>query len=368
MHTGIDTSSIRYEALAQRLRESIRRGIYRPGDLIGSEHGLAREESISRMTVRRASEVLISEGLLERRPGKGLYVRDDTKPTELRTIQVIAGNLSWEPSLQISRGGQMVARRERIQVQLYDAHGDVEADLEMLARLPKTGAKGAVIISLHSRAFSEAVCRLKMTGFPFVLADQRMRDIDVSSVTADNYDGGYQAGKLLVELGHRRIGFMGDLVAATVQDRLAGMRDAIADAGQPFDRSLVVDLPTGNDRMGDWSDCIESAAEELMRRDHPPTAIFSSCDAVARSAFRALGRMGLRVPRDVSLIGFDDDPLAQWLNPPLTTVRQPFEAMGQAAMEMLCRQMDADHRAVEHRVLPIELIVRGTTAPPSHSV
>src|SRR5688572_19821395 len=131
MHTGIDTSSIRYEALAQRLRESIRRGIYRPGDLIGSEHGLAREESISRMTVRRASEVLISEGLLERRPGKGLYVRDDTKPTELRTIQVIAGNLSWEPSLQISRGGQMVARRERIQVQLYDAHGDVEADLEM---------------------------------------------------------------------------------------------------------------------------------------------------------------------------------------------------------------------------------------------
>src|SRR5690606_37808345 len=161
--------------------------------------------------------------------------------------------------------------------------------------------------------------------------DQRMRDIEVSSVVADNYDGGYQVGRMIVELGHRRIAFMGDLVAATVQDRLAGLRDAIADAGLPFERSFVVDLPTGDDRLGDWCDRIEARAGELLRVDPRPTAVFCSCDEVARSVYRVLGTMGLQTPGDVSLVGFDDDPLAQGLNPPLTPVRQPFETMGKVA-------------------------------------
>jgi DNA-binding LacI/PurR family transcriptional regulator len=368
MNTSIDTSPPLYQTLAQRLRQSIRSGAYRPGDLIGSEHGLARESSMSRMTVRRASRLLINEGLVERRPGKGLYVCDgQAVGRRTRTIQVVAGNLSWESSLQMSRGVQSMARDQRIQVQLYDAHGDVELDLEMLDQLPQSQAKGAVIVSLHSAAFSEAVCRLKTTGFPFVLADQRMRDLEVPSVTADNYAGGYQAGRHLLELGHRRISFMGDLIAATVQDRLSGLRDAIADANLPFDRRLVVDIAPGTDRLGDWSDRVAVSTRDLMSKPDAPTAIFFSCDAVARAAYRVLGQMGLSIPGDVSLVGFDDDPLTQWLNPLLTTVRQPFEQMGRAAMELLCERIDSPDAPVQHRVLPVELIVRESTAAPRAS-
>src|SRR5687768_15914406 len=120
--TGIEARSSVYEALAERLRHSIRKGDFRPGDLLGSEHELARQQSISRMTVRRASEILVNEGLIERRPGRGLYVRGGSVGTTL--VQVVAGNLEWEPSLQVSRGVQQVARQRGIQVQLYDAHGD----------------------------------------------------------------------------------------------------------------------------------------------------------------------------------------------------------------------------------------------------
>lgn len=363
-NTSIHTGPPLYEALADRLRKSIHTGDYQPGDLIGSEHGLAREQSISRMTVRRASEVLINEGLVERRPGKGLYVCNGDSHPHTRMIQVIAGNLHWEPSLQIARGVQAAARVQRTQVQLYDAQGDIELDLDMLDHLPDSPSEGAVIVSLHSPEFSEAVCRLKVSGFPFVLADQRMRDIDVPSVTADNHDGGYQVGQLLVKLGHRRIAFVGDLVAATVQDRLSGLRDAVADAGLPFNRGFVIDIASGSDRLGDWSVTVEQAVTDLLRRDPRPTAIFFSCDAVARSAYRALADMGLQIPRDVSLVGFDDDPLAEWLSPALTTVRQPFEAMGQAALELLTPRIKDVHIAVEHRVLPVELVVRGSTAAP----
>ncbi|MEX2387490.1 MAG: GntR family transcriptional regulator, partial [Phycisphaeraceae bacterium] len=119
-----------YAALADRLRRAIQAGVYRPGQLLGSEHSLAKQESISRMTVRRASELLVKEGLIERRPGKGLYVRDERATT--RAIQVVAGNLQWEPSLQASRGIQSIAAGKGVQTQLYDAHGDVAMDLTML--------------------------------------------------------------------------------------------------------------------------------------------------------------------------------------------------------------------------------------------
>ncbi len=358
--TGQYTSSSLYETLADRIRVSIHKGTYQPGDLIGSEHGLARQENISRMTVRRASEVLINEGLIERRPGKGLYVRSGQVGTQ--TIQVVAGNLQWETSLQIARGVQHAAHRNGVQVQLYDAHGDMSLDLNMMRRLPDSAIQGAIIISVHNPAFSEAVFDLKIRGFPFVLVDQSLRDIEVPSVVADNYGGGYAAGKELLGLGHRRIAFLGNLAAVTVQDRLAGLRDAIGDAGLAFDRALVADLQTSEDPLGDWSEQVVQNTGRLMGQASPPSAVFCSCDAVARACYRALAQMELKIPQNVSIIGFDDDPLAEWLTPALTTVHQPFQEMGQAAMELLSRQIANPRTPAERRVLPTTLVQRASTA------
>ncbi len=169
---------------------------------------------------------------------------------------------------------------------------------------------------------------------------------------------------MLLEQGHKRIAFIGDLIAMTVRDRLAGLRDAISDAHLPFDRSLVVDLVCGEDRMGDWSDSIDQAAADLLGRDNPPTAIFCSCDGVAKLLYRTLAAMNLQVPQDVSVVGFDDDPIAEWLPPPLTSVRQPFNEMGQAAIELLRQRIENPDRPVEHRTLPVQIIHRQSVAKP----
>ncbi len=352
-----------YAALAQRMRTSIQSGEFQPGQLIGSEHDLARKENISRVTVRKASEMLVNEGLVERRPGKGLYVRDARKmSTGMQLIQVVAGNLRWEPCIQVARGAQAAAKELGIQVQLYDAHGDAELDLEVVRSLPDSHAKGAIIVALHSPAFNEAVYDLKRQGFPFVLVDQRLQDINVPSVMSDNYAGGMQAGAELLTNGHKRIGFIGNIVASTVMDRLNGLRDAMGDAGLPFDRSLVMDLGVEKDPLGDWSVRVDECTRKLMGAGNRPTAIFCSCDAVARSAYRTLSQLGLNVPGDVSVIGFDDDPLAEWLAPGLTTVRQPHLAMGRAAMDLLSARMANPQGGVEQQVLPVELIRRGSVA------
>lgn len=354
-----------YESVADQLRRSIREGRYRTGDLIGSEQQLAREQGISRMTMRRASELLIKEGLVERRPGKGLYMRGQPVRRDVRRIQVVAGNLDWVPSLQVSRGVQAMASESRMLVQIYDARGDTDLDLEMLRQLPHSDAQGAVIMSLHSLAFNDAVCRLATTDFPFVLADQRMRDLNVPSVTADNYSGGYKAAEHLIGLGHKRIAFVGDLNATTVEDRLSGMRDAIADAGLPFIRSLVADVSQGKVSMEQWMEFSEGVVRELLQRDAGPTAVICSCDALAYATVRVAGTLGMSVPNDLSVVGYDDAPLARMLSPALTTVRQPFAEMGRAALELLSDRMNRPDGAQEqamHRVLPVELIVRESTA------
>jgi DNA-binding LacI/PurR family transcriptional regulator len=361
--TSREIGSTIYATLAARLRRSIHEGEYQPGQMIGSEHELARQQSISRMTVRRASELLINEGLLERRPGKGLFVRDGHAAhasVQSRAIQVIAGNLQWEPSLQVSRGIQSLAREEGFHVQLYDAQGDVELDLAMLRDLPAGPAKGAIIMSLHSAPFNEAIYALKIKGFPFVLVDQQLHDINVSSVAADNYSGGLQAGQALLELGHQRIAFIGDMIASTVRDRMTGLRDAVGDAGLPFDRSLVADLGEDGDRLGDWSERVESCTRDIMSKPNPPTALFFSCDGMARAGYRTLAKMGLRIPEDISVIGFDDDPLAEWLHPGLTTIRQPFFEIGATAIQSLRERIANPLAPVRQHVLPVQLVERGS--------
>ena len=346
-----------YAALAEKLREKIRAGHLAPGDLIGSEHELSRQENISRMTVRKASDLLIQEGLLERRPGKGLYVAGS--PTLANSIvQIVAGNLMWETAMQLARGVQQSASTYGIHVQLYDAHGDVDLDLQVIDQLPTTKIKGAVIISLHNPRFSAAICRLHASGFPFVLLDQRMRDIEVSAVTADNYGGGAAMGQHFVAKGHRQVAFIGDLIAVTVQERLAGFRDALAEAGVPLRRAMIRDLTAGIERFGDWSSNIRETTEQLMAAPDRPTAIFCSCDAIAVQVYKTLEMLGLNVSADVSVAGFDDDPLDAYLKPALTTVRQPFMEMGTAAMQLLRERIDRPTNPPQFHALPVTLVER----------
>ncbi len=359
MATGINTG-FRYQALADKLRKLLKDGPYAVGTLFGSEHELSREQNVSRVTVRKASQLLVEEGLLERRPGKGLFVRS-VQGARAGVIQVVAGNLAWEPCLKACRGVQEAARRGGVQVQIYDAHGSMELVIEQLRRLPDSQVSGAIIISLHAQAFVETLYDLHRRRFPFVMVDQRLRDLEVPSVTADNYDGGYRLGRLLLDAGHRRIAFIGYLVADTVMQRLSGLRDAIADAGLPFDRSLVAEI-NPDDRLGDWSHLVEPKTAELLGRAQPPTAIFASCDAVARSVYRAASAVGRRIPADLSVVGFDDDPLAQVLSPALTTVRQPFDEMGRSAFELLERLIADPSCAVEHRSVAVEVVARGSCA------
>jgi DNA-binding LacI/PurR family transcriptional regulator len=353
-----------YDALLHRIRRSIGAGTLKPGEFIASEYELAREAGISRVSVRRATDTLMREGLVERRPGKGLFVRPPDRST--RTVQVVVPDLAFDQCVQIVQSAQALGMERGVRVQVYDAHSYLDWDVEYLTQLPRIAEDGAIIVSWHHPRFAESLYELRRQKYPFVLVDERLQDVQVPSVVADNYGGGYAAGQAVASEGHRRIAFIGELGADTVQARLDGLRDAVNDAGVSFDRSRVIALETPAD--GDWPAAVAAATRSAVDRPDPATAILYGNDQTAAHGYVALRAMGLRIPDDVSVVGFDDNPLCQWLDPPLSTVRQPSAEMGRVAMERLLEIVSRQswesaagaNGDSPHVVLPTTWIERGS--------
>jgi LacI family transcriptional regulator len=180
----------------------------------------------------------------------------------------------------------------------------------------------------------------------------------VISIGSTNFAGGFAAAQHLLSLGHRRIAYIGGAAgAAHNQARLHGYRAALEAEG--------VEIPDGYARTGRFlfEDGVEGTAA-LLDLPEPPTAVFAGSDETAAGVIEAARARGLRVPEDLSVVGFDDTQLARVLSPPLTTVRQPLREMGGVALRTALRLAAGETLDSHHVELATELVVRHSTAPP----
>jgi LacI family transcriptional regulator len=175
----------------------------------------------------------------------------------------------------------------------------------------------------------------------------------------DNRGGGYEATQHLIEMGHREIAtIVGPREWPSAAARLEGYRAALRDASLSEDEALVEYAPDWGPESG------RAAAARLLERGARFTALFAHSDLTALGAIRQLRLAGLGVPHDVSVVGFDDLPVAAFVDPPLTTIHQPMEEVGAlAASLVLDRLMDGDAPAEERHLLPAALVVRQSVAP-----
>ena len=184
---------------------------------------------------------------------------------------------------------------------------------------------------------------------PFVLVG-RDPDWDTPYVEGDNYRGGYMATEHLLRLGYRRIGTItGPLKLWAATERLRGYQDAHRDAGLEPDPGFIVE-----------ADFTEIGGMAAMRKllEAGPEAVFVQSDTMAAGALRAVKAAGLKVPDDIALVGYDDAPLAELLEPPLTTVHQPIHMMGYTAVEMLIEHIERPKPRTQGVILPVKLVVR----------
>lgn len=209
-----------------------------------------------------------------------------------------------------------------------------------------------MILPMAPEAYVDSIRR---RGFPFILIDHEGLDRQGPSVGATNREGARQAMRYLLGLGHRRIGLItGNMEMDCARERLLGCREALVEAGVEPRPELV---RTGNFHRN----LAYQLTQELLALPDPPTAIFASNDVSAFGVMDAVRNADLRIPDDISIVGFDDIPDAQWTHPPLTTVRQPMREMGRCATRMLLESIanpDAPRQRIE---LPTELVVRATS-------
>lgn len=340
-----------------RMTEALRLRIaaLQPGEALGTEVALANEFGVSRMTARKAVETLVAEGVLERRAGIGVFLREADKGP--RRFRFLAGNLLWDSVIRVATGFRRALAAAGAEVEMRDAEGDVVKLKAELAALPSSGVAGAAVFSIHDPELTAAIAELVSKGFPLVVIDEAFDSkMGVTGVVSDNALGGRLAAERLIHEDHRSLAFIGDYVADTVRARWAGFKQIAEIKGlKPTRLELKAD-----DRLGDWTHIIHDATRRLLKRKVRPTGIFCSCDAVARHVLRALEAHGVMVPRDVSLIGFDDDPIAEWTTPALTTVRQDFDALGTAAAKALVARVATKNAEAETISVPVTLVVRDT--------
>lgn len=339
-----------YQDMIDEIRQTIRSGQVSGGEKFSTEVALVRKTGLSMVSVRRAVDVLVRDGLLERRAGKGLYVMQEQVWTKQLQMVVPGLDDSYVMWSSVAEGCRAAAARERVCVQIYSAAGSLDEDIHLIESLPDSKMDGAIITSLPHPRFTQALYKLADCKMPVVLLDDVLDGSDISSVMVDHYQGAYQITEQLIGKGHRRIGFIGRLTSGTIKRRVEGLRDAVADNGLPLDRNLLLDLGVENP-LSDWVAEIDRCTRVLMNRKDPPTAIFYSCDNVAAHGYRTLKQLGLRIPEDVSVVGFDGAPVSQWLEPQLATMKQPCQEMGHKAVQILLAMLAGNTREQARQIV-----------------
>jgi DNA-binding LacI/PurR family transcriptional regulator len=198
---------------------------------------------------------------------------------------------------------------------------------------------------------------------PCISAAHPVQDEKVINVDIDNVDGAYQAMAHLIALGHRNIGLLaGPLDWKATQDRLEGARLALAEVGKTLDPSCI-------EASADWSlDAGYRAAHLLLERLPDLTAFCCHNDWLALGAYRALSERHLRVPEDVSVIGYDDLPVCLYANPCITSVHQPMDGFGELLGQLLVNAIERGNTTPSSMLIKTELVIRESTAPVSHRV
>jgi LacI family transcriptional regulator len=304
---------------------------------------------VSAATRRRVEELLSHHGYRR---------RASRSPSRASLIDVVFNDLDSLWAVEILRGVEKVTHEAGVGAVVSAVHHQPTSAQQWLASIRTRSSDGAILVTseLAPRLHAE----LRRLGMPAVVIDPAgVPTFDIPTIGATNWAGGRSAVEHLLGLGHRRIGMItGPPTVLCSRARLDGYRTAVDSAGLANDEQLV--------REGDFShESGFAQGSALLDLDSPPTAVFASSDQMALGVYEAARRHGLRIPDDLSVVGFDDLPQSRWSPPPLTTVRQPLDEMGAAAARALL-QLAAGETANGLRMeLSTQLVVRDSTTRPA---
>jgi DNA-binding LacI/PurR family transcriptional regulator len=300
-------------------------------------------------TARRIKQIAAETGYSASAVARGLVNR------RTEAIGVVVTSIADPFNGEVVAGIEEIANRYGYSVILATSQADPEREMTVVRSFRERRVDGILVAS--SRLGANYLPLLSELEVPIVLLNNQHPSKFVHSVTIDNIDGGYQATRDLIRLGHRRIAYLGDQFGLQSDaERFKGFEAAMAEAGL---RAIKQHVVRGDGRAAGG----RARGAELLALNNRPSAIFCYNDMTALGVIEQAVTMRLDVPHDLSVVGFDDLFFAASLQPPLTTIRQPKKELGQRAMELLIALLKGE-QAERTVVIRGELMSRGSTAKP----
>jgi LacI family transcriptional regulator len=264
-------------------------------------------------------------------------------------IGLVVPDIGFPYSIEVMKGINRAIAESNFDLLVYTTgdirkNGTASHEQYYISLLNNSITDGVVIVASAAAEF--------ITDSPIVAVDPHMVNPKYPSIQGTNYQGALDAVNYLIGLGHKRIGFIGGRPEiGSSHLRFNGYRDGLQKAGIPFDESLFV--------PGDFTTEVGcKCAHCLLTMDNPPTAIFAANDQSAIGVFQAVQELGLHIPEDVSLIGFDNISEAQYLG--LTTIDQSLEEMGYVAIQMLIKLVNKENLSMQVYEMPTKLVIRNS--------
>lgn len=346
----------KYQRIAQRLREQIRSGELQPEDRLPSFSEMRLQYGATTTTVERVYSLLEQEGLVKREKGRGIFV---AQPHAVRTNGVIGiVGLEHTPAA-VSHPWSM-----HLLAGIREAAGQANKELLLYHQLSNSAIKWEKVDGvLNLEPYGPNILPHLPIGMPFVSALTRING--TVSVVADEAGGVRLAIEHLLNLGHRRIAYL--ITHATpkvpfLRPRIAAYQDALGDAGiEPNPRWLRHLALNGSPSYQEhgYNNMVQWLADDW--HELGCTALLAQNDDTAIGAMQALQEAGIRIPDDVSVVGFDGTEIGKYCTPHLTTISMPLQAIGRQAMELLLRQIQEEPIPPAAVELPTHLEVRAST-------
>lgn len=340
----------KYIQIKEKIKEEIQSGLIT--DKLPGERVLAKNMGVSYMTIRKAILDLVEEGILHKQATKGTFVNHS------KVNQKLTHNIGFFLDEKIVEGisspyYSLVFNAIEKEVKKHGNNLILFSDFDDLNPLKSKKKVDGVIICCFPR-IEQKIQEIKKF-LPIILLDNPSSDKSIPSISIDNFNSVSESINYLINNGHQKIGFMTGLMDSDIaKDRLKGYKAALSRHSLEISEELIFN--------GDYSyESGEIGAKKLLNQKPRPTAIFCSNDMMAIGALKAIQEAGLSIPKDISVIGFDNIEVASKVFPALTTISAPIPEIAELSVSYIIKAISGKSIDYKHKILPAKLVVRNST-------
>lgn len=375
-----------YEIIMTDIKESIKRGIYVAEDTIPSELEIEKKYNVSNITVRRALNELENDGIIYRIKGKGSFVKKQIiKPAVKASKQsqihnVISLIMPFDSTegggVNLIRGVSEYLNSNDFIFNFVNSHDDYEEEKALLVKLSKI-SNGIILYPKTGVLNMDVIYSIASNGYPLVTIDRRYPYDNVSSVVADNKGGAQSAVEHLILNGHKEIGFLSDApieYASSIRDRFLGYcaalrKNKIEVSIDNYIINFLRFIDNVNPKLNyifskpkldenENTDLYKCILDYFLNRQNPVTGILALSDNEAKDLITVGLKLGIAIPDKLSVIGFDNLDMSQYLDVPLTTIAQDFYTIGMKASEKVAGLVLSNDISPENIIVPTNLVER----------